>query len=78
MRKTENRYKIEKIAASLSSAYMASCLHHSVQILFRGTSDTLNRYIKSLAYWDFADFGYVVNDFDINGFKEKIKELLFG
>jgi hypothetical protein len=34
--------------------------------------------MKSLAHWDFSDFGYVVNDFDINGFKEKIKELLFG
>lgn len=35
----------------------------------------MEAYFLILATWNFARFRYVVNDFDINGFKEKIKEL---
>lgn len=35
----------------------------------------MEAYFLILATWNFARFRYAVNDFDINGFKEKIKEL---
>lgn len=35
----------------------------------------MEAYFLILATWNFAVFRYAVNDFDINGFKEKIKEL---
>lgn len=35
----------------------------------------MEAYLLILATWNFARFRYAVNDFDINGFKEKIKEL---
>ena len=35
----------------------------------------IEAYFLILATWNFARFRYAVNDFDINGFKEKIKEL---
>ena len=35
----------------------------------------MEAYFLILATWNFARFRYAVNNFDINGFKEKIKEL---
>lgn len=35
----------------------------------------MEAYFLILATWNFARFRYAVNDFDINGFEEKIKEL---
>ncbi|MDK2908054.1 MAG: hypothetical protein PWQ87_512 [Candidatus Woesearchaeota archaeon] len=35
----------------------------------------IEAYFLILATWNFARFRYAVNNFDINGFKEKIKEL---
>jgi hypothetical protein len=35
----------------------------------------MEAYLLILATWNFARFRYAVTDFDINGFKEKIKEL---
>ena len=35
----------------------------------------MEAYFLILATWNFARFRYAINDFDINGFKEKIKEL---
>jgi len=35
----------------------------------------IEAYFLILATWNFARFRYAVNDFDVNGFKEKIEEL---
>jgi len=35
----------------------------------------MEAYFLILATWNFARFRYAINNFDINGFKEKIKEL---